>query len=86
MPPGTGLRVLATTTRAQVPGTWQSIPMGVVDREQSKQRLLDDNDDGDEETADAIADALGDLPVAVAQAAAVVRDNRYSSEEYLLEL
>ncbi|VEG29944.1 tetratricopeptide repeat protein [Actinomyces howellii] len=48
-------------------------------------RLLDDND-GDEKTAAAIAEALGDLPVAVAQAAATIRDNRYTFKVYLLEL
>ena len=75
IPRGVGLRVLVTTTRlADWEGAgWAHVPVGVFEREQSIGILLDRTDQTGRETADAIAGVLGDLPVAVAQAAATAR-------------
>ena len=85
IPRGVGLRVLVTTTRrADWEGAgWVHVLVGVFEREQSIGILLDRTDQSDREAADAIAGALGDLPVAVAQAAATARRDRYDLTDYL---
>ena len=85
IPRGVGLRVLVTTTRlADWEGAgWAHVPVGVFEREQSIGILLDRTDQTGRETADAIAGALGDLPVAVVQAAATARRDRYTLAAYL---
>ncbi|WP_311469799.1 tetratricopeptide repeat protein, partial [uncultured Actinomyces sp.] len=85
VPRGEGVRVLVTTTRlADWEGAgWVRVPVGVFEREQSIGILLDRTDQTGRETADAIAGVLGDLPVAVAQAAATARRDRYTLAAYL---
>ena len=85
VPRGEGVRVLVTTTRlADWEGAgWVHVPVGVFEREQSISILLDRTDQTDREAADGIAGALGDLPVAVAQAAATARRDRYDLADYL---
>ena len=90
IPRGAGLRVLVTTTRlTDWAGTgWVHVPIGVFEREQSISVLLDGTDQtghetADVEAADAVAEALGDLPVAVAQAAATAGRDRYTLADYL---
>ena len=85
VPRGEGVRVLATTTRrADWAGVgWVYVPVGVFEREQSISILLDRTDQTNREAADGIAGALGDLPVAVAQAAATARRDRYDLAAYL---
>ena len=90
VPRGEGVRVLVTTTRlADWEGSgWVHVPVGVFEREQSIGILLDRTDQTDREAADvgaadAIAGALGDLPVAVVQAAATARRDRYTLAAYL---
>ena len=85
VPRGEGVRVLATTTRrADWEGAgWAHVPVGVFEREQSISILLDRTDQTNREAADGIAGALGDLPVAVAQAAATARHDRYTLAAYL---
>ena len=90
VPRGEGVRVLVTTTRRAdwEGGGWAHVPVGVFEREQSISILLDHNDHPDRETADAeaadaVAGALGDLPVAVVQAAATARRDRYTLAAYL---
>ena len=85
VPRGEGVRVLVTTTRlADWEGAgWAHVPVGVFEREQSIDVLLDRTDQTDRETADAIAGALGDLPVAVVQAAATAGRDRYTLAAYL---
>ena len=85
VPRGEGVRVLVTTTRLadwEHEG-WVHVPVGVFEREQSIGILLDRTDQTGHETADAIAGALGDLPVAVVQAAATARRDRYTLADYL---
>ena len=85
VPRGEGVRVLVTTTRlADWAGAgWVHVPVGVFEREQSIGILLDHTDQADRGAADAIAGALGDLPVAVVQAAATARRDRYTLTAYL---
>ena len=90
VPRGEGVRVLVTTTRRAdwEHDGWAHIPVGVFEREQSIGILLDRTDQTDREAADieaanAVAGALGDLPVAVAQAAATARRDRYTLAAYL---
>ena len=91
VPRGEGVRVLVTTTRlADWAGAgWAHVPVGVFEREQSIDVLLDrtggrsGREAADVETANGIAGALGDLPVAVVQAAATARRDRYDLAAYL---
>ena len=86
IPRGAGLRVLVTTTRrADWEGAgWVHVPVGVFEREQSIDVLLDRTGGrSGREAADAVAGALGDLPVAIVQAAATARRDRYTLAAYL---
>ena len=86
VPRGEGVRVLVTTTRrADWEGSgWAHVPVGVFEREQSIGILLDRTGSrSGREAADGIAGALGDLPVAVAQAAATAGRDRYDLAAYL---
>ena len=90
VPRGEGVRVLVTTTRLVdwEGASWAHVPVGVFERGQSIGVLLDRTDQtgreaADAETADAVAGALGDLPVAVVQAAATARRDRYTLAAYL---
>ena len=91
VPRGEGVRVLVTTTRlADWAGAgWAHVPVGVFEQEQSIGILLDrtggrsGREAADVEAADGIAGALGDLPVAVAQAAATAGRDRYDLAAYL---
>ena len=85
VPRGEGVRVLVTTTRlADWEGAgWVRVSVGVFEREQSIGVLLDRTDQTDRGAADAVAGALGDLPVAVVQAAATARRDRYTLAAYL---
>ena len=91
VPRGEGVRVLVTTTRLvdwEHEG-WVHVPVGVFEREQSISVLLDrtgsrsDRGTADVEAADGIAGVLGDLPVAVVQAAAMAGRDRYTLAAYL---
>ena len=90
VPRGEGVRVLVTTTRLadwEHEG-WVHVPVGVFEREQSIGVLLDRTDQtgrgaADVGAADAIAEILGDLPVAVVQAAATAGRDRYTLADYL---
>ena len=85
IPLGKGLRVLATTTK-QVDweqAHWTPIRVGVFEREQSITMLLDRTGWTDRDAANTIADALGDLPVAVSQAAATIKRSRCGFATYL---
>ena len=85
IPEGTGVRTLITTTRHldwDGPG-WLRLAVGAFDREQSISLLCEYTGDTHRETADRIADALGNLPVAIAQAAATAQQGGYSLSGYL---
>ncbi len=84
VPHGSGLRVLVTTTEQAgwMREGWEQIQIGVFDRERSVEYLLSRTDQDDSESASKLADKLGDLPLALAQAAADIRFNRCRIAEY----
>ncbi|RRR33306.1 tetratricopeptide repeat protein, partial [Schaalia georgiae] len=88
VPRGVGLRVVATTRsgrgwRAQ---GWERVDVGVFPRAESVAYLLDAVGSRDAEAADAVAGRLGDLPLAVAQAAATASNEGWTLRRYLERL
>ena len=85
---GNGAQVIITTTRHLDWDNlgWSPLPVGVFKREQSIALLCEHTGDAHRDAADQIAEALGDLPVAVTQAAATAKRGRYSLPEYLKRL
>ena len=85
IPLGKGLRVLATTTKRLdwEQAHWTPIRVRAFERKQSITMLLGRTGQSDRDAADAIADALGDLPVAVSQAAATIKRSRCGLATYL---
>ena len=75
IPEGAGVRALITTTRhLDWDGLgWLRLIVGAFDREQSITLLCERTGDTHREAADRIADALGDWPAAIAQAAATTK-------------
>ena len=88
VPHGQGLRVLVTTTMAKLdPGAGRLVPVGTFTRPQSVAFVLERTGTGDSSGAARLAEALGDLPVALAQAAGTIDVNGYATiDEYLAEL
>ena len=85
IPEGAGVRTLITTTRRldwAGPG-WLRLTVGTFDREQSISLLCEHTGDTHREAADRIADALGDVPVAITQAAATAQQGGYALSGYL---
>ena len=87
-PEGGGVRAIITTTRHLDWDSrgWHPITVGVFDREQSIALLCQRTGDAHRDAADQIAEALGDLPVAVTQAAATAKWGHYSLSEYFIRL
>ena len=88
IPRGDGLRVVATTTNkvGWEDQGWNSIKVGVFDRNTSIEYLLTVTNSDDHDAADALAECLGDLPLAIAQAAATARHKDLSLPRYLKRL
>ena len=85
IPEGAGVRTLVTTTRhldRDCPG-WLRLTVGAFEREQSIALLCEGTGDTHREVADRIADALGDVPVAITQAAATVQQGGCALSGYL---
>ena len=85
IPEGAGVRTLITTPRHldwDGPGCLR-LTVGAFEREQSISLLCEHTGNTHREAADRIADALGDLPVAVAQAAATAKGGGYALSGYL---
>ena len=88
IPHGQGLRVLVTTTVAN-PGdsAGRLIAVGAFTRPQSVDFIRERTGLDDDAGAARLAEALGGLPVALAQAAATIKLNGYATlDEYLAEL
>ena len=87
-PEGGGVRAIITTTRHLDWDSlgWSPMAVGVFDREQSIALLCQRTGDAHRDAADQIAEALGDLPVAVTQAAATAKWGHYSLSEYFIRL
>ena len=84
-PEGNGVRTLITTTRHLDWASlgWLPTTVDVFEREQSIDLLCERTGDTHRDAADQIADALGDLPVAVTQAAATAKWGGYTLSGYL---
>ena len=88
VPHGQGLRVLVTTTVAS-PGdsAGRLIAVGTFTRDDSIAFVIERTGLDDDAGAARLAEALGDLPVALAQAAATIKLNGYATiDEYLADL
>ena len=87
-PKGDGVRALITTTRHLDWNSlgWWPMTVGIFEREQSITLLYEHTGDTHRDAAYQIAEALGDLPVAVAQAAATAKCGHYSLSEYFKRL
>ena len=85
IPEGAGVRVLITTTsHLDWDGSgWLGLTVGTFGREQSIALLCEGTGDTHREAADRIADALGDVPLAIAQAAATAQQGGYALSGYL---
>ena len=88
VPRGDGLRVVVTTTNEHgwKNQSWESIKVGVFSREDSIKCLLRITDSKDREAADAVAQKLGDLPLAIAQAGATACAEDWTLKKYLVRL
>ena len=85
IPEGAGVRTIITTTHhLDWEGLgWLRLTVGAFEREQSVALLCERTGDTHREAADRIADALGDVPVAIAHAAATAKWGGYALSEYL---
>ena len=85
IPEGAGVRTLITTPHhLDWDGLgWLRVTVGVFGREQSISLLCEHTGDAHREAADRIADALGDVPVAIIQAAATAQQGGYALSGYL---
>ena len=88
VPTGDGLRVVVTTTNDKGWNYhgWDAIRIGVFNRDKSIDYLLAVTESADRAAADTLADRLGDLPLALAQAAATARHKNLSLAQYLKRL
>ena len=88
VPRGNGLRVVATTTNEYgwKNQSWDQIKIGVFSREDSIKCLLRITDSKDREAADAVAQKLGDLPLAIVQAGATACEEDWTLKKYLVRL
>ena len=85
IPEGAGVRTIITTTHhLDWDGLgWLRLMVGAFDREQSITLLCERTGDTHREAADRIADALGDMPLAITQAAATAQQGGYALSDYL---
>ena len=79
-----GLRVVVTTTNntGWEHQGWDTIKVGVFDRDESIDYLLKVTKSDDRDVADALAERLGCLPLAIAQAAATAHNEHWTLQYY----
>ena len=87
IPQGQGLRVLVTSTAIPNANVGRILVVGAFTRPESVDFLVERTGLDDAEGADRLAEALGDLPIALGQAAATITLDGYSTiDEYLTDL
>ena len=86
VPQGAGLRVVATARSREASSAWEPVEVGVLPRPDSIDLVQSIMGTQDDNAADAVAERLGDLPLALAQAAETARNKRWSLQEYLVRL
>ncbi len=85
IPYGPGVSLVATTRRRsgwQEHG-WDLLPVGTFSREESIRLILSETGDDDRESANKLAQELGDLPLAVKQAASHIKFNGWTIKYYV---
>ncbi|MFD8870234.1 FxSxx-COOH system tetratricopeptide repeat protein [Streptomyces sp. NPDC059590] len=82
-PSGGPGRILVTSRNAQWSRAARTVEVDVFDREESIELLLRRGPELPHEQADRVADALGDLPLAIEQAAAWLTETGMPVDEYL---
>jgi tetratricopeptide (TPR) repeat protein len=83
LPPGGAGHVLITSRYSAWRGVANPLTVQVMERPESVAFLLKRTGQTDEAAADKLADALGDLPLALAQAGAYIETNRTTFADYL---
>jgi tetratricopeptide (TPR) repeat protein len=83
LPPGGAGHVLVTSRYSAWRGVANPLTVQVMERPESVAFLLKRTGQTDEAAANALAEALGDLPLALAQAGAYIETNRTTFAEYL---
>jgi tetratricopeptide (TPR) repeat protein len=83
LPPGGAGHVLVTSRNPAWRGVANPLTVQVMERSESVAFLLKRTGQTDKAAADALAEALGDLPLALAQAGAYIETNRTTFAEYL---
>jgi len=88
VPRGDGLRVVATTTNEYgwKNQSWDQIKIGVFFREDSIKCLFKITNSEDYGAADAVAQRLGDLPLAIVQAGATACEEDWTLKQYISRL
>ena len=86
VPQGAGLRVVATTRSREASSAWEPVEVRVLPRPDSIDLVESIMGTQDDKAADAVAERLGDLPLALAQAAETARIERWTLAEYLVRL
>ena len=86
VPQGAGLRVVATARSREASSAWEAVEVGILPRPDSIDLVQSIMGTQDDKTADAVAERLGDLPLALAQAAETARIERWTLAEYLVRL
>ena len=86
VPQGAGLRVVATARSREASSAWEAVEVGVLPRPDSIDLVQSITGSQDDKAADAVAERLGDLPLAVAQAAETARTERWTLAGYLVRL
>jgi len=84
IPEGAGVRVIITTTRHLDwdDPEWLQLTVGAFEREQSVALLCERTGDTHREAADRIAEALGDVPLAITQATTTAQQGGYALSGY----
>nr|WP_255495015.1 FxSxx-COOH system tetratricopeptide repeat protein [Nocardia sp. GTS18] len=83
LPKDPGTRVVITSTDHRFHELASLVPVDVYTREESVAYLNQRTGQDDQTGADSVAAELGDLPLAVAAAASVIRNNHLSYRDYL---
>ena len=88
IPIGKGVRVVATTTSSigWAQQSWKHIDIGLFSDDDARELLLATTSSSDKETARIICEHLGNLPLAIAQAAATALNENWSLEQYFARL
>jgi Tetratricopeptide repeat/AAA domain len=86
LPPTSTTQIIITSTNDTFTALGKQVPVGLFEREQSTAYLAKRTELDDNQGAEAVAKELGDLPLALAQAASVIHSQRLTYPVYLEKL